>query len=119
MANPNIATSNSIYGSTQGLTYVSTSWTTVITCSTNTVLKVNTVTACNVSASPVDVSVSLYDSSAGVTHYLAYTITVPAKATLVITSKDSGFYMNELDYIQTYASAANAISLVVSYESIT
>lgn len=119
MANPNIATTTSIYGLTVGSTYLTTSWATILTCSSNTVLKVNSITACNVSASAVDVSVNLYDSSAAVTHYIAYTITVPSKATLVIMSKDSGIYMNESDYIQSYASVSSAISLVVSYESIT
>lgn len=118
MANPNIATTVSIYGSTSGLSYLATSMSTMLTCGTNTVIKVNTITAANVSASSTDVTVAFYDSSAGATHYIAYTITVPAKTTLVVMSKDSGIYLNESDNIQALASAASAISLVISYETI-
>lgn len=118
MANPNIATTTTIYGTTQGVTYLSTSNTTVVTCSSNNVLKINSLTACNVSASSCDVTVSFYDSSAGTTHYIAYTISVPAKATLVIISKDSGIYLNESDYIQALASTTSALSLMISYETI-
>lgn len=118
MANPNIATTTSIYGLTVGQS-VSTSSTTFLgSVASGYLYKVNTIMACNISASAADVTVTFYDSSAGTTYYIAYTITVPAKTTLVILSKDSAIYLNESDYMNAYASAGSAINLVCSYETI-
>lgn len=117
MANPNIATSTSIYGSTVGLA-VTTSSSSFLSCPSNYVYKVNTITAANQAGSSADISVTYYRSAAGTTYYLAYTITVPAKTTLVITSKDTQIYLNESDNLSAFASANSAIHIICSYESI-
>lgn len=117
MANPNIATSTSIYGVTVAQT-TSTTSSSFLSCPSNYVYKVNTITACNTGGSSVDISVSFYKSSAGATYYLAYTITVPAKTTLVITSKDTQIYLNESDYLSAFASANSVVQIICSYESI-
>lgn len=117
MANPNIATSTSIYGATVAQS-TTTSSASFLSCPSNYVYKVNTITACNYSVSSVDVTVSYYKSSSGTTFYLAYTITVPAKTTLVVMSKDTQIYLNESDYLSAFASANSAIHIICSYESI-
>lgn len=117
MANPNIATSSSIYGYTVG-TSAATSSTDILTCSSNTVIKVNTLTAANTSASAVDVTVFYYDASAALSYYIAYTITVPAKTTLVVISKDTSIYLNESDVLRCTASTGSVLNMVCSYETI-
>lgn len=117
MANPNIATSISIYGGTVAQS-TTTSSASFLSCPANYVYKVNTITACNYSGASADVTVSFYKNSAGTTYYLAYTITVPSKTTLVVVSKDTQIYLNESDNLSAFASANSAIHIVCSYETI-
>jgi hypothetical protein len=117
MANPNIATSTSIFGGTVAQSPTTTS-ASFLSCPVNYVYKINTITACNRSVSSVDVSITFYKNSVGTTYYLAYTITVPAKTTLVVVSKDTQIYLNESDNLSAFASASGSIDIVCSYESI-
>jgi hypothetical protein len=49
---------------------------------------------------------------------LAFTITVPADATLVVISKDTQIYLEENDSIRVTASANSILEAVCSYEEI-
>ena len=64
------------------------------------------------------VTVVIRDSSAGADTQVASTITVPADSSLVIISKDTSFYLEENRAIRALASAANDLSLMISYEEL-
>jgi hypothetical protein len=49
---------------------------------------------------------------------LAKTITVPADATQIISTKDTYFYLEEGVGIRARASAADALDVVIGYEVI-
>jgi hypothetical protein len=118
MAAPNIAALTSITGKTVGFA-AGTGASTVITCPSDKVLKINSIVASNIDGTNnADVSVSFYDSGTTTSFKLAHNITVPAQSSLVVTSKDAGFYLEEGDQITASASAAGDIEIVVSYDEI-
>ena len=81
------------------------------------VLKINSIFCANVDGSnEADISVSIYDGTTD--FYLAKTLTVPADATQIISSKDTYFYLEEGDSIRALASAASDLELVIGYEDI-
>ena len=85
--------------------------------SSNKVLKINSIFCSNVDgANSADISVSIYDGSTD--RYLAKTITVPADATQLISTKDTYFYLEEGDSLRALASAASDLELVIGYEDI-
>tara|TARA_B100001778_G_scaffold86304_1_gene70065 strand:- start:137 stop:514 length:378 start_codon:yes stop_codon:yes gene_type:complete len=122
MAAPNIVNVTSIIGKTTFDTDVATSASATLTnsASSDKVLKVNTIIAANIDGSN-DADITVYVSNASNTtalYHLAKTITVPADSSLVITSKDTSFYLEENRRIIALASAAGDISLMISYEEI-
>ena len=85
--------------------------------SSNKVLKINSIFCANVDGTnAADISVSVYNGSTD--FYIAKTITVPADATQLISTKDTYFYLEEGDSIRALASAASDLELVISYEEI-
>ena len=85
--------------------------------SSNKVLKINSIFCSNVDGiNSADISVSIYDGSTD--RYLAKTITVPADATQIISTKDTYFYLEEGDSLRALASAASDLELVIGYEDI-
>lgn len=118
MAAPNIVNVTAIYGKSAAaaLTTVSAD---VVTNSAGSgkVFKVNTILSANVNGtSNGDVTVGFYDASAATTYYLAYTVTVPADASIDILGKS--MYLEEGDKITGLASANSTLQLVVSWEEI-
>lgn len=119
MANPNISTAGSFYGRSQGLALTTSAATLCGSVPSNRVYKINSLIISNINGtSSADVTVYWYDSSAATNYYLAYTITVPADATLVVLSKDTQIYLEESDYIQVLASANSVLHATVSFEEI-
>ncbi len=85
--------------------------------SSNKVLKINSIFCANVDGTNIaDISVSVYNGSTD--FYIAKTITVPADATQLISTKDTYFYLEEGDSIRALASAASDLELVIGYEEI-
>lgn len=85
--------------------------------SSNKVLKINSIFCSNVDGvNSADISLSIYDGSTD--RYLAKTITVPADATQIISTKDTYFYLEEGDSLRALASAASDLELVIGYEDI-
>ena len=120
MAAPNIVNVTSIIGKTAYDAFVSTSQSITLqnAASSNKVLKINTILAANRDGTN-DADITVYVTTTGSTtalFYLAYTITVPADSTLVITSKDTSFYLEEDRAIRANASNSSDISLMISYE---
>ena len=118
MANPNLASVTSIYGKTAYQANLANSDQIQLFVDADKVLKINTIIASNIDGTnDADVTVFISsDSNLTPLGYLAKTITVPADSSLVITSKDTSFYLQEDRRIIAFASATNDISLVISYE---
>jgi hypothetical protein len=123
MANPNIINVSSIYGSTSYLIPANTSATTwtALTPSAGTVNKVNTIVASNVTGSSVAVTVSINSATAGggTAYRIAYQISVPANASLIIVDKSTSIYVGESQSIVVTIGTSSAIELTASFEAIT
>lgn len=118
MAAPNIVSVTTIIGKTVGAALGTTS-ADILTNSAGSgkVFKVNAIYVANVDGvNNADATVGWFDASTATTFRLAYTITVPADATLDVLSKS--IYLEEGDKINGLASAAGDLEIVVSYEEI-
>ena len=81
------------------------------------VFKINSIFCANVDGTnAADISVSIYDGSTD--RYLAKTITVPADATQIISTKETYFYLEEGDSIRAVANEASDLELIIGYEDI-
>lgn len=123
MANPNIVNVTSIYGNTSYLipsTTAATTWT-ALTPATGTVNKIDNIVASNVTASAVAVTVSINSatSGGGTAYRIAYQISVPANASLIVVDKTTAFYVGEAQSIVVTVGTGSAIELTSSYEAIT
>ena len=121
MSAPNIANVSTIYGKTVSLTPSNTSANVLVanSASSGKVLKINTIVASNVSGSvPCAVSVAINSnaSGSGTSYPLAYVISVPANASLIVTDKTTTFYLEEDKSIVVTSAIASDISFSVSYE---
>lgn len=123
MANPNIVNVTSIYGATTTLIPTGTSATTwtALTPATGTVNKVDSIVASNVTGSAAAITVSLNSATGGggTAYRMAYQISVPANASLIITDKTTAFYVGESQSIVVTSGTSNAIELTASYEALT
>ena len=123
MANPNILAATTIYGNTTYLIPANTSvntWT-ALTPSVGTINKVENITVSNVTSSAATVTISINSATAGsgTAYRIAYQISVPANATLVVTDKTTSFYVGESQSVVVTVGTASALELVASYEAIT
>jgi hypothetical protein len=123
MANPNIVNVTSIYGNTSYLiptTTGVTTWT-ALTPAVGTVNKVNNIVASNVTGSAVNVTVSINSATGGggTAYRIAFQISVPANASLIIVDKTTSIYVGEAQSIVATVGTANAIELTASYEALT
>lgn len=123
MANPNIVNVTSIYGNTTYLipsTTGATVWT-ALTPAVNTVNKLNNIVASNVTGSAVNVTVSINSATGGggVAYDIAFQISVPANASLIIIDKTTAIYVGETQSIVVTVGTSNALEFTASYEAIT
>jgi hypothetical protein len=119
MANPNIVNVVNIFGKTAGLA-VTTTPTAVVSNTTGPgkILKINSLIIANVNGtSSADVTVDIFKNQT-TAFDLAFTIAVPADATLVVLSKDTSIYLEENDSLIIQASANLFLEAVCSYEEI-
>ena len=117
MAAPNLINVATITGKTTGVAVGNTA-TTVITnpSSSSQLWKVNTLVISNINGSTA-ATVTVGVLKAGATAYrLAYTVSVPAGASLVILDRTTQIYLEENDTLQATASAASYLEAVCSYE---
>jgi len=123
MANPNIVNVTSIYGNTSYLIPSNTSATTwtALTPATGTVNKIDNIVASNVTSSAVAVTVSINSATGGggTAYRIAYQISVPANASLIIVDKTTAFYCGESQSIVVTVGTGSALELTASYEAIT
>jgi len=118
MTAPNLGATTSIIGKTFGYA-VTDSLAAALTNSADSgkVFKINSVYCANVDgAASADITLVYND---GTTSFdIAYLIAVPAKATQVLVSRETYFYLEEGDSLQAQASAASDLELVIGYEEI-
>ena len=122
MANPNIVNVTSIYGNTSYLipsTTAATTWT-ALTPATGTVNKIDNIVASNVTSSAVAVTVSINSATAGggTAYRIAYQISVPANASLIIVDKTTSFYVGESQSVVVTVGTGSALELTAAYEAI-
>lgn len=123
MANPNIVNVTSIYGNTSYLipsTTSATTWT-ALTPAAGTVNKIDNIVASNVTGSAVAVTVSINSATGGggTAYRIAYQISVPANASLIIVDKTTALYVGESQSIVVTVGTGSALELTASYEAIT
>ena len=123
MANPNIVNVTSIYGNTTYLVptgTTATTWT-ALTPASGTVNKLDNIVASNVTGSTATITVSINSATGGggTAYRIAYEISVPANASLIILDKSTSIYVGENQSIVVTSGTSNAIEMTASYEAIT
>jgi hypothetical protein len=121
MAAPNLNAPTTITGKTVYATPANTSEATLLTnaASSNRALRITSLMVANLTTGSADITVSLYSAASGGTEFrLASTVSVPAYATLVILGRDSSTWVEEDRRVTVRASAANALTVVCSYEEV-
>jgi|DEB0MinimDraft_10_1074344.scaffolds.fasta_scaffold101464_3 hypothetical protein len=122
MTAPNIVGVTTVTGKTVQFNLSDTLETSMLVNSANSgaVYKIESIIVANVDgASTADITVSLKNSASGGTNFkIASNIDVPPKSTIVVVDKASAFYMEENREISCQASAANDLSIILSYEEI-
>jgi hypothetical protein len=123
MANPNIVNVTDIRGTTTYLIPSNTSANTLLSnaASSGKIFKVNFISVANVTGGGVVTTVSVNSAAAGggTNYRLAYQITVPINAALIITDKSTSFYLMENQSIVVISGTSSALEYVCSYEEIT
>lgn len=123
MAAPNIINTTAIYGKTATVSLTTTSVTSVLSnaASSGKVLKVNSLIVSNVDGTTAYTITLSYHSAAaagGTATEIASTITVPAKASLVVIDKGWPVYLEEDRSLSATANTASKLKVVCSYEEI-
>ena len=115
MAAPNIVAVATISGKT-AVQAVGTSATAIVTNSAGSgkVQKINALFISNINTAAATVNVDVYRSTTA--YRMAYTVSVPASATLDLMSKS--IYLEEGDSLRLTASSAGYLEAVCSYEEI-
>jgi hypothetical protein len=117
MANPNIVNVTDIRGKTS-VQSVGTSPTAIVSnaISSDKVIKINSLIVSNIDEEDQDITVDVFRSSTA--YSLAYTVVIPASATLVVISKDTGIYLEEGDDLRLEGSDVGVLDAICSYEEI-
>lgn len=134
MANPNIVNVGSIYGNTAyvipSTTSATTSWTyngttalTGLTPAVSTVNRVTSIVVTNTTATAALCTVGIANNatygSGTVISYLAYQISVPANAALIVSDKTTSFYITENQSVGVISGTASALTYTATFEAIT
>jgi len=133
MANPNIVNVTSIYGNTAYVipasTSVSVAWTyngtttlTGLTPASGTVNRVTSIVVSNVTGSAATTTVAIANNAtygSGTPYYIAYQISVPANASVILTDKTSSFYVTESQSVGVISGTSSALVYTATFEAIT
>ena len=133
MANPNIVNVTTINGNTAyvlpAATSVSSAWTynggtslTGLTPAAGSVNKIDSIVVSNTTGSAATASVAISNNAtfaSGTAYYIAYQISVPANASLIVTDKTTSFYVTENQSVGVISGTASALTYVASFEVIT
>ena len=115
MANPNIFSTSSIIGDTV-YTNAVTAATTIISGEASKVKKIGSIIAANYGTT--DQTITIFISRAAVNYFITNQITVPARSTLLLLGREHSFYLLEDDVLRVNASAASAITVAISFETL-
>tara|TARA_Y100000004_G_scaffold28776_1_gene29599 strand:- start:157 stop:534 length:378 start_codon:yes stop_codon:yes gene_type:complete len=122
MAEPNIVNVTSIVGRTKMETLkddaISHANADILTCASDKLIKVNSIIVASIDSSnacTIDVAINHHDHGR---HFIAQTVDLPAKSTLIVIGKDSQVYLEEGDQLEARASADNDAEITVSYEEL-
>jgi len=133
MANPNIAALTTINGNTAYVipsgTSATTSWTyngttslTGLTPSSGTVNKITGLIVSNTTSSAVAATVGVGNNatfgSATVIGYIAYQISIPANASLIVIDKTTDLYITENQSVGVTSGTGSALTYIAVFEAI-
>jgi hypothetical protein len=133
MANPNIVNVTSIYGNTAYVipssTSVSVAWTyngstslTGLTPAVGTVNRVTSIVVSNVTSSAANATVAIANNAtygSGTPYYIAYQISVPPNASVIVTDKTTSFYVTEGQSVGVISGTSSALNYTATFEAIT
>ena len=133
MANPNIVNVTSIYGNTAYVlpasTAVSVAWTyngatslTGLTPASGTVNRVTGIVVSNVTASAANCTVQISNNAtfgSGTAYSIAYQISVPANASVIVTDKTTSFYVTESQSVGVTSGTSSALVYTATFEALT
>ena len=133
MANPNIVNVTSIYGNIAYVipssTSVSVAWTyngstslTGLTPAAGTVNRVTSIVVSNVTASAATTTVAIANNAtygSGTPYYIAYQISVPPNASVIVTDKTTSFYVTENQSVGVISGTSSALNYTATFEAIT
>ena len=133
MANPNIVNVVSIYGNvayvTPSTTAATTSWTyngtvslTGLTPAVGTVNRVTSIVVSNVTSSAANCTVQIANNAtfgSGTAYSIAYQISVPPNASVIVTDKTTSFYVTESQSVGVTSGTASALVYTATFEAIT
>jgi hypothetical protein len=118
MANPNIVSVATIRGKTDSGNMSATYTTALVSNSaaSGIVYKINSIVITNVAGTDTTFRISFFDGSTD--RFLAYNVTCPANTVVIVTDKNSSFYLEEGDSIRGGAATTSRLDYVISYETI-
>jgi hypothetical protein len=133
MANPNILSITTLNGNTgyvlPASTSVSVAWTfngstslTGLTPAAGTVNKIESIIVSNTTGTAAAASVAISNNAtyaSGTAYYIAYQISVPANASLIITDKTTSFYVTENQSVGVISGTSSALTFVATFDVIT
>ena len=133
MANPNIVNVTSIYGNIAYVipasTSVSVAWTyngstslTGLTPASGTVNRVTSIVVSNVTSSAATTTVAVSNNAtygSGTPYYIAYQISVPPNASVIVTDKTTSFYVTENQSVGVISGTSSALNYTATFEAIT
>ena len=133
MANPNIVNVTSIYGNTAYVlpasTAVSVAWTyngatslTGLTPASGTVNRVTGIVVSNVTASAANCTVQISNNAtfgSGTAYSIAYQISVPPNASVIVTDKTTSFYVTESQSVGVTSGTSSALVYTATFEALT
>ena len=124
MANPNLNAATNVYAKSAFVALSATTPTAIIanSASSGVVALVESLIVANTdTATPVNVTVQVWDTDTvgtGNAFPVCFSVSVPAKASLVVLSKDAGVKLLENQSLSATASAANKLSVVAAWTEI-
>lgn len=123
MANPNIISVTDIRGN-NSLVLLSTITNTLLInnpAASNKVYKINSIVVSNVNGSIAsDITVAIYsqDDMGGTAYPIVNTVSVPANASLIVTDKNTSFYLKEDQSVAATAGTSSDLVVTASWEEI-
>lgn len=120
MANPNLAAITTITGQLGQVALSSTSATSLISnaASSGTIIKVESLVVANSNSSSVAITINTYSAAAlgGTAYPLAYQISIPAGASLIVIDKATSIYLTENTSLGATAGTANYLTVTTAWE---